>query len=130
MGLRKKNYGDSMKYPIFRGRLTKNHYRFKMRLNEKEGLIFLKGDWYPNAHYETWCLVVQKTHIKVLRPDMCGSMISLSKIADQMWRNHISAKKARQQNEQWGRMLEATGIGGLDKIWIGGVGNIEGVFIK
>ena len=95
MGLRKKNYRDSMKYPIFRGRLTKNHYRFKMRLNEKEGLIFLKGDWYPNAHYETWCLVAQKTHIKVPRPDMCGSMISLSKIADQMWRKHILNQKSK-----------------------------------
>ena len=32
--------------------------------------------------------LLHKTHIKVLRLDMCTFMISLSKIAHQMWRDH------------------------------------------
>ena len=26
--------------------------RFKGELHEKEGVVFLRGGWYPNAHYE------------------------------------------------------------------------------
>ena len=32
--------------------------------------------------------LLHKTRIKVLRLDMCTSMILLSKIVHQMWRNH------------------------------------------
>ena len=26
-------------------------YRFKVGLSKKEGMLFLRGGWYPNAHY-------------------------------------------------------------------------------
>ena len=71
MGLRIKNYGGSLKNSIFSGRFMKNQCiggdakegwawtvcRFKELLDEKEEVVFLKGGQYPNAHYETWCLV-------------------------------------------------------------------------
>ena len=47
--------------------------------------------------------LLHKTHMKVLRLNMCRSIISLSKITHQMWRD---------QKEQWGWWLEATGKGG------------------
>ena len=40
-------HGDSRKNPIFRGRLTKNQYRFKVLLGKKKkggGGGFLKGE--------------------------------------------------------------------------------------
>ena len=37
MGLRTKNYGDSLKNLIFRGGSQKKQYRFKVWLDEKEG---------------------------------------------------------------------------------------------
>ena len=49
-----------------------------------------------------------KTRIKVLRLDMCTSMISLSKIPHQLRAITHSAKETRQQNEQWRWVLEAT----------------------
>ena len=56
--------------------------------------------------------LLHKTRIKVLRLDMCTCMTSISKIAHQMWCNHPLAKEIRQQNEQWGWELDATGKGG------------------
>ena len=105
MGLRMKNYGDSLKNPIFRERFTKNQcierkclkrgggaltvcrFRGGECLAKKRGGVFLKGvdtslhTMKPNA-------LLHKTHIEVLRLDMCTSIISLSKIADQIWRDH------------------------------------------
>ena len=57
MGLRMKNYGGSLKNPVFIGRLTKNQCigeiakkgwawtvcRFKELLDKKEEMVFLKG---------------------------------------------------------------------------------------
>ena len=40
--------------------------------------------------------LLHKTHIKILlvpRFDMCGSIISLSKIAHQMWRDHLFGQR-------------------------------------
>ena len=51
-----------------------------------------------------------KTRIKVLRFDMCTSMISLSKI--KCGAITQSSKETRQQNEQWGWRLEAAGKDG------------------
>ena len=68
-----------------------------------------------------------KTHIKVLRLDVCTFMI-LSKIA------HLkcgtithSVKETRQQNEQWGQGCRQQGRGGWTKFEEGGVGNIGGL---
>ena len=38
-----KNYGGSLKNPIFRGRFTKNRYKFKVRLGKKEGRSVFGG---------------------------------------------------------------------------------------
>ena len=48
--------------------------------------------------------LLHKTRFKVLKLDMCTSMISLSKIAHQKKSGTItdSAKETRRQNEQWG----------------------------
>ena len=72
-----------------------------------------------------------KICIKVPRFDMCTSMISLSKIAHQMWREHPFSQ--RNMTTEW-----AVGVGvggnrelggeGLGKIWKKGVGNIGGIF--
>ena len=62
---------------------------------------------------------------KVARLDICRSIISLSKVAHQMWHNHpFSQKNARQQRKQWGWGLEATrkGRGSWTKFEKGGGG--------
>ena len=43
--------------------------------------------------------LLHQTHIKIQRPDMCTSMISLSK---RCGRITYSAKETTQQNERWG----------------------------
>ena len=54
---------------------------------------------------------------KIARLNIGRSIILSSKTAHQMWHDHLSAKETRQQKEQWGWGLEATGKGkGLDKI--------------
>ena len=61
---------------------------------------------------------LHKTRIKVLRLHLCTSMISLSKIAHQMWRNHPFSP--RNKTTEWAARM---GIGGdreggvLDKNW-------------
>ena len=47
--------GGSLK-PNMEGGLPKNGgtwtaCRFNEGLGKKEGIMFLRGDWYPNAHY-------------------------------------------------------------------------------
>ena len=49
---------------------------------------------------------------------MCGSIISLSKIAYQMWHDHPLGQRG------WG--LVATGEGGWTKFEKGGIGNAGG----
>ena len=58
MGLRMKNFnivgvfwkiwflGGVHKKPMYKGKLPK-----KGELDKKEGVVFLREDWYPNAHY-------------------------------------------------------------------------------
>ena len=79
--------------------------------------------------------LLHKTCIKVLRLDMCTSMISLSEIAHLKYGaiTH-SAKETRQQNEQWGWGLEATEKGDWTKFeeaergqYRGGIHKIGGV---
>ena len=77
---------------------------------------------------------LHKTRIKVLRLDMCTSIISLSKIAHlKCGAITYSAKETRQQNEQlaWGWRQEGRG-GGWTKFEEGSIGGwglhkIEGV---
>ena len=73
MGLKMKNYEGWLKNQIFRGRFMKNQcaggIAYKGTLGQftnlrgwgglakKSGVVFLKGSWHTNAHYETWCLV-------------------------------------------------------------------------
>ena len=59
-------FGDSLKNPTFRdvswktnieGGLLKKGIRTVCRLKrgefgKNEGVVFLRGDWYPNAHYD------------------------------------------------------------------------------
>ena len=74
-----------------------------------------------------------KTHIKVLRLDMCTSMMPLSIIAHQMRHDHPFSQRTRQQNEQWRWELEATGQEwGWTKFEKGGGRQYRegGVFIK
>ena len=49
----------SLRNPIFSGMCMKNQYRFKVWLGEKDGSGIFEGGWYPNANYETWCLVAR-----------------------------------------------------------------------
>ena len=42
---------------------------------------------------------------------MCTSIISLSKIAHQVWHNHSFSQKKRLQKEQWGWGMKAEGKG-------------------
>ena len=61
---------------------------------------------------------LHKTHINALqvpKVDICRSIVSLSKIAHQCGTITHSAKEIRQQEEQWGWGLEATGKGGWTK---------------
>ena len=62
---------------------------------------------------------------------MCSSILSLSKIAHQMWRDHppTQPKETGLQKEQLGWRLEVTGNwgrGGCTKFEKGGVSNIGG----
>ena len=106
MGFRMNNYGGSLKNPVFRGRFTKNQYRFKVWLGEKEGgsmFLMWGGGWYPNAHYETWLIVAKNTNQGPKAPHVYIP-ISLSKIALQMWRDHSFSQ--RNKTTEW-----AVGIG-------------------
>ena len=81
--------------------------------------------------------LLHKTHIKVLRLDMCTFMISLSKIAHQMWRDHPFSQ--RNKTTQWavrngigGNREEGWGEGGegWTKFEKEGGRQYRGVFIK
>ena len=62
---------------------------------------------------------------------MCRSVLSLSKIAHQIWRDHSFCQRNRTTERTVGVGLEKTGKWmGLDKISKKGEGNIGGVFIK
>ena len=63
---------------------------------------------------------------KVSRLDMCRSMISLGKIAYQMWHNYPFSQRNKKKIAA-GVRTEDDGEGGLDKISKrGGVGNVLG----
>ena len=62
------------------------------------------------------------------RLDLCWSIISLSKITHQMWRNHPICQ--RNKPAKGALRVEVREEMGLDKIRKKGVGNIERVFIK
>ena len=77
--------------------------------------------------------LLHKTYIKVLlvpRPDMCRSMLSLSKIAHQMWRHHPFSQRNTTPERTVGVEVggdREVGEKGLDKFEKGGeVSNIEG----
>ena len=80
--------------------------------------------------------LLHKTHIKVLRLDMCRSIISLTKITHQMWRDHPFSQ--RNKTTERAVRLGAGGSkereGELSKIWKRGegtwLGNIWGGFVK
>ena len=75
MELRMKNYWSSLKSPLFSGKFTKNQYRFKVWFAEKEGDgVFERGVDTP-MHTMKLDTLLYKTRIKVLRLDMCTSMI-------------------------------------------------------
>ena len=64
---------------------------------------------------------LHETRIKVLRLDLCTSMISFNKVEHQMWHHHsFYLKEIRQQNEQWWWRLEATDKGGGQNFKRGG----------
>ena len=67
--------------------------------------------------------LLRKTHVKVLRLDMCRSMMSVTKIAYQLWNDHpFSQRNKTTEGAAW------VGAGDV-KIWKwggGGVGNIGG----
>ena len=75
--------------------------------------------------------LLHKTCIKVLRLDMCTSMISLSKIAHQIWHNHPFS------HDEQGNIMSSEGEG-WEKWRRGswtefekwGVANIGEVFVK
>ena len=59
--------------------------------------------------------LLHKTHNKVLRLNMYKFMISLCKIAHQIWQNH-PFKETRQKNKQW--RLGLNGFGWMEVKWI------------
>ena len=61
--------------------------------------------------------LLHKTHIKVLRLDMCTFMISLSKIAHQMWRDHPFSQ--RNKTTEWADGV-VTGGDREGGMWAGG----------
>ena len=83
-----------------------------------------KPQWVPDFNKLNSLLHI--TYIKVLRLDMSRSIISLSKITHQMWRDHpfIQRNKTTERAVGWG--LEVTGKGGLDKILKREIGNTRG----
>ena len=89
-----------------------------------------KPQWVPD--FNKLNSLLHKTYTKVLRLDMSRSIISLSKITHQMWRDHpfIQRNKTTERAVGWG--LEVTGKGGLDKILKREIGNTrgEGVGVK
>ena len=54
--------------------------------------------------------LVHKAHINVQSLDMCTSMISLSKIAYHMWRDHSFSQISKKTTERVGRVEK--GVGG------------------
>ena len=83
-----KNYGGSLKNPIFRGRFTKNEYigkncrkrgalkvcGFKGGLVKKRWVVFLSGKGGgvdTSMHTRKPEALLHKTHIKVLRLGLC-----------------------------------------------------------
>ena len=80
-------HGGSRKNPIFSGRFTKNQYRFKVLLGKKKGRGRVKGGIDAVMHTMKLDVLLHKTRIKVPRFGICTYMISLSKIAHQLWHN-------------------------------------------
>ena len=52
------------------------------------------------------------TMSKILQARKCRSIISLSKIAHQMWHDHPFSQRNKATKKQWQRRLEARGGGG------------------
>ena len=68
-------------------------------------------------------ILLHKTHIKVLRIDMCKSLIFLSKMAHQMWGDHPFSQRNKTTEREVGMRVgvdwKAGGkgvVGGLDKL--------------
>ena len=80
-------HGGSRKNPIFSGRFTKNQYRFKVLLGKKKGGGGVKGGIDAVMHTMKLDVLLHKTRIKVPRFGIYTYMISLSKIAHQLWYN-------------------------------------------
>ena len=80
-------HGGSRKNPIFSGRFTKNQYRFKVLLGKKKREGGVKGGIDAVMHTMKLDVLLHKTRIKVPRFGICTYMISLSKIAHQLWHN-------------------------------------------
>ena len=132
MGLKMKNYGESLKNPIFKKRFTKNQC---IRGNYLKGRLWqfvdLRGTWQRTfglwvcfwrgidtpMHTKKLYALLHKTCIKVLRLDICTSMISLSKIAHQMWRDHLFSQRNKTTEWAVGVGVEGNREGELDKIW-------------
>ena len=74
--------------------------------------------------------LLHKTCTKVLRLDMCISMISSSKIAHQMWRDHPFSQRKKKTKWVVGVGFGFDREGGLDKIWKREGGQYRGVFMK
>ena len=105
MGLRMKNYEGSPKNPVFRKRFIKSQYIGGIAQKEglrqfvdlrgtwlKKGVGVFKGGLIPQCTLKVGSLL-HKTCIKVLKLDMCTSVISLSKIAHKMLCNHPFSKR-------------------------------------
>ena len=128
MGLRMKNYGSSLKNQ-YRG-LWKTNIDSRYGWAKKRGLVFLKRGvdtlmYTPKLHalLHKTCIKV----IKVLRLDMCTSMITLSKIV-QMWCDHPFSR--RNKTTEWAMAGGGWKQQGRTTFEKRKVSNIGGVFIK
>ena len=76
--------------------------------------------------------LLHKTHIKVLRLDMCRSIISLSKITHQMWCYHPFSQRNKTTERTVGVGVGGNRErgGGWTKFQRGEVGNIGGGVFK
>ena len=73
-------------------------------------------------------VLLHKTCIKVLKLNMCTSMISLSKIAHQVWCDHPFSQRNKTAEWSVGWVLEVTGKGGWTKFEKGEGGRQYRVF--
>ena len=85
--------------PIYKGELPKKggwtvgQFVDIGGLGKKEGGGVFEGGLIPQCTQLD--ALLHKTCVKVLRLNMCTSMISLNKIAHQMWRNHPFSERGK-----------------------------------